>query len=291
MPYNKEDFTYGFEIEWGDISRDVRIPERLGSWDYSECDIINLHEPYRYIAADPLGIEPPVGGEINTKPTRTWQEQIDRIMEIQQIFLDVGDKPTSNCLSHSHVHVRVPGLTDDINALKRLIRYIRRNQELTVERCHQFKPHKHMKGLKNCTNYMKFDGGRLMPEWMCDNIETLATDFDSFIKLHAAGKDGVSMGRPFRYAINTYSLKHMDTIEFRLFRSTTKREELESVFRFVELFIDAALNDGPDVEEILETHEFQFPPFVFKVAEYKGWLATKYDKERGSKARVLHEVV
>jgi hypothetical protein len=60
---------------------------------------------------------------------------------------------------------------------------------------------------------------------MCDNINELATDFNHFIKLHAAGKDGVSMGRPFRYAINTYCMKHTGTIEFRCFRSTINLDE------------------------------------------------------------------
>ena len=32
----------------------------------------NLNEPYKYIACDPLGENPPVGGEVNTVPTTTW---------------------------------------------------------------------------------------------------------------------------------------------------------------------------------------------------------------------------
>ena len=118
----------------------------------------------------------------------------------------------------------------------------------------------------------------------------MATDFNHFIKLHAAGKDGISMGRPFRYAINTYCMKHTGTIEFRCFRSTTKREELESQFIFAEAFIDAALNGGDSVEDILDKYELKFPPFIWNANEYSGWVDTKYDKERGEKKREFHEV-
>jgi len=125
---------------------------------------------------------------------------------------------------------------------------------------------------------------------MSDNIINLATDFASFIKLHAAGKDGVSMGRPFRYAINTYCMKHTGTIEFRCFRSSVKRNEIESQFRFVEKFIDSALNGGPDVSEILEQEKFTFPEFVWDDKEYGGWNRTKYDKSRGTKKREYHSI-
>ncbi len=291
MKYDTNNFTYGYEIEWGDIDRRLTIPEHLGAWEYAETDIVNIHEPYRFIACDPLGEVPPFGGEVNTKPTATWQEQVDRIMELHQLFVDAGNQPSASCVNHGHLHVFVPGLKDDIDALKRLIAYIKVNQKDTIEACYQFRDGSGMKTTKGATTYLKFDGGREMPDYMCDNIVNLATDFNHFIKLHAAGKDGVSMGRPFRYAINTYCMKHTGTIEFRCFRSTTNREEIESQFRFAEKFIDAALNDGPSVREILAEGDYKFPPFLWSLPEYFGWVNTKYDKSRGEKKREFHDVV
>ena len=288
--YNKETFTYGAEIEWGDIDRRRLVPEHLGKWEYAETDIVNIHAPYEYIACDPLGTEPPMGGEINTKPTKTWQEQVDRVLEIHQLFKDAGDNPSTSCVNHGHIHVFVPGLKQDVNGLKNLIRYIKENQTDTIEACYGFYESPEMKSCSGAKMYLKFDGGREMPDYMCDNIINLATDFDHFIKLHAAGKDGVSMGRPFRYAINTYCMKHTGTIEFRCFRSTTKRDELESQFRFAEKFIDAALNGGPSVREILAEGNYKFPPFKWNLNEYMGWHNTKWSKERGNKQREFHEV-
>jgi len=288
--YNKNTFTYGAEIEWGDIDRRMDIPPSLGKWEYAETDIVNIHPPYQYRACDPLGKEPPFGGEVNMMPTKTWQEQVDRIMRLYEMFLEYGNKPSTSCVNHGHIHVHVPGLKEDLTSLKKLVAYIKANQEDTINACYGFYETKDMKSCEGAKMYLKFDGGRPMPEFMADNIINLATDFNSFIRLHAAGKDGVSMGRPWRFAINVYCLKHTGTIEFRCFRSTTNRKELESQFKFVEKFIDAALNDGPSVKEILASDNFRFPPFIWNVNEYLGWVQTKYPKERGTKKREFHEV-
>lgn len=288
--YNKSDFTYGMEIEWGDVPRSFSIPEQLGSWEYSERDIVNLRAPYQYVCADPLGVEPPMGGEINTKPSRTWKDQVDRYFEIKQLFNDEGYDPTVGVTAHTHIHCRIPGLRNDIDALKRLTKYIKENQAAAIDHVYGFFEHNQMKGAKGSKMYLKFDGGRPMPDYMSDNIINLATDFDSFIKMHAAGKDGVSMGRPFRFAINMYALKHIDTVEFRLFRGTLDRTELESCFRFVEDFLDAALNDGPSVNELISENNYKFPPMQWDLAQFLGWEKTKHPEERGKKVRTLVEI-
>ena len=139
MHHSSDKYTWGYEIEWGDIDRTLEIPSHLGTWERAEIDIVNIHEPYKYVAVDPLGINPPVGGEINTKPTHTWKEQVDRIMEIHQLFVDNGDSPSSSCVNHGHLHVHVPDLKNDIDALKRLIEYIKNNQAITIKRLYNFR--------------------------------------------------------------------------------------------------------------------------------------------------------
>ena len=289
--YSPKSFTFGYEIEFGDVDRRLPIPPELGKWGSAETDIVNLRHPYALIACDPLGLIPPMGGEINTVPTKTWEAQVERILKIIEFFRKNGNEPTTSCVNHGHLHIRVPGLTKDIAALKRLVAYIQQNQGHAVEACYQFRPSDEMRSCENATQYLKFDGGRLMPDYMCQNIIKRAKTFKDFIRLHAAGKDGVSMGRPFRYAINTYCLKHTETIEFRCFRATVKRQELESQFRFAVAFLDAALNGGPTVKEILAEGKFTFPPFVWSRDEYLGWNATKYSKERGIKRRELLKAV
>jgi len=290
MNYDYKDYTWGYEIEWGDIDRRTIIPPHLGKWEFAETDIVNLNGEFRGLACDPLGECPPVGGEINTKPTATWREQVERIMEIKKIFTDLGQTPTASCVNHGHLHVYVPGLKDDIPALKRLIKYIRDNQHITIDNLYQYRLDPLMSSAKTAKTYLKWDGGRPMPDYMCNNIINLTQDFDHFIKLHAAGKDGISMGRPFRYAINTYCMKHTGTIEFRCLRSSTERREIEDSFKFAQYFIHSALNDGPPVDELLNDYDYQFPKFKYDHEMYLGWEKTKYDKSRGNKHREFHAV-
>ena len=282
---DKNTFTYGYEIEWGDTPRSTSIPESLGSWEYCECDIVNLIEPYRGLAVDPLGLNPPVGGEINTKPTKTWEQQVERIIQIRDLF----DHPTASIVNHGHLHVRVPGLKDDIDALKALTAYTVENQETAISRVYGFVETPEMLGDKVKT-YLKWDGGRPMPIWMGENIINMAEDFDDFIRIQCCGKDGVSRGRPFRYAINTYCMKHTDTIEFRLFRSSTDERHIHDSFKFAENFIDAALNNGPSVDDILADYDYQFPPFIYDREMTEAWKSTKHSSDSSMKARKLYEV-
>lgn len=291
--WDTSSFTYGFELEVGDVRRDIQIPPELGSWESSERDIVNVREPYRHVAADPLGLSPPVGGEVNLRPAREPIELVNRISSLGGLFVNHGCQPTACCTTHSHVHVRIPGLKDDIESLKRLMRYIRINQHDTIRLCGRYFDHPDIAKCPGAKSYMRYDGGRAMPEWMLDNIEHHAHDFDSFIAMHCAGKDPKSRGRPFRYAINTYCMKHIDTIEFRMFRSTLAPIELLACIDFVRRFMTAALNGGPSVMSIvgvMEAEGLTFPEMRFDIDEWRGLQATKHPETRGKKVRTLYEL-
>jgi hypothetical protein len=234
-----------------------------------------------------------MGGEINTVPTRGWEAQVDRVMDIIGFYTEAGFPPTISCVNDSHIHVRVPGLRDDIAALKRLTRYIKDNQAEVIARVHGFVYDPTMKGSPSAVRYLKSGGGMPMPDWMCDNILTKATNFEEYIGLQRVGKAGdlsVRSTRPLRYAINTYCLKYIDTVEFRVFRATLTREELESCYRFVELFMDAALNEGPPIKEILDAGAWKFPKLVWENELYRAWETNKYPTSRGNKVRTLVEL-
>jgi len=319
MKYDPRTFTWGFEIEWGDINRKLKIPKHLGKWEHSEFDIVNLYGKYRGQAADPLGINPPVGGEINTVPTKTWQKQVEHIFEIYDFFVRNGDNPSAGCVNHGHIHVHIPGLINDIVSLKKLIKYIQKNQQTTIDHCYQFQE---LPGVENISpiyvsakQYFKYDCGFGMPDDMCNNIINLANNFDEFIMLHnpyyrfekqnikieskyesyKSQKDNFlnRLGTPInpRYAINTLSLKYNKTIEFRCFRSSINRKEVSDSFKFVENFLDCALNDGPDVEEILQRYDYTFPEFNYDFEMFTQWSKTVYNYSRmRKKQRKFYEI-
>lgn len=279
MKYDKNTFQYGYEIEWGDIDRKMPIPKELGSWEYCETDIVNLREPYRGLGSDPKGINPPVGGEINTTPTKTWQQQVDNIMKLHDLFVEHGTPPTAGCVNHGHLHIHVPGLTDDIDALKRLMLYIKENQHITMDRVYQYRLTSGMEKTKTARTYLKHDGGRIAPNWLLDNLATIPNNFEEWLDVHCCGKDAKVRSRPFRYGIHTYALKNTKTIEFRCFRASVVRREIEDQFIFAEKFMDAALNNGPNVDEILMEYDYQFPPFTYDQDMYLAWENSKYPSE------------
>lgn len=283
--YNPKSFQYGYELELADNDRSIQIPEEWGKWEFCEEDIVNTMPPYRGIAVDPDGINPPVGGEINTMPTQGWEDQVDRILNIADLF----PVKTITHLTWGGIHVHVPKLFKDIKALRKLMRYIQANSDDTISYCNQFQYHPDMDKTKTAKKYLKYDGGKVMPEWLVDNICS-ATNFGEFLDYHIRGKDKKSRIIPQRYHINTYALKHNGTIEFRVFRSTLDREELEGKFKFVQDFMDAALNDGPSVRELIEKNNYKMPPMLpFDLELHQGWENTKkkvYDYRNASASNV-----
>jgi hypothetical protein len=283
--------TFGYELELGDVLRSRKIPEELGSWEYAETDIVNLRKPYADRATDPLGLEPPVGGEINVFPGKSPEEVAQRADTIIKWFRSQGDSPTAGCVNHGHVHVRVPGLRDDIRLLKRLTNWIAHNQDELINRAYGYDEHPWMAKTRTARTYLKWDGGRPMPSWMAANIIRNAKSFDDFIRIQCCGKDGVSMGRPFRYAVNTYCMKHTDTIEFRCFRSTLSYNEILDSLRLVEsIMVEALQVDGMSIREIFSQYQYQLPELIYDHESYLGWEQTKYPKERGKKQRYYREI-
>ncbi|HVX90863.1 MAG TPA: hypothetical protein VHC20_04510, partial [Candidatus Paceibacterota bacterium] len=74
------------------------------------------------IANDPTGMLHQYGGEINTPPTDTILGQVECLREIKKLFPEAK----VNYRSNLHVHVRVPGLKDDLNTLKQVQAFIHR---------------------------------------------------------------------------------------------------------------------------------------------------------------------
>lgn len=283
-------WTWGYELELSDVPKSAKLPPEFGKWEYGERDIVNTQGRYRGIAADPLGEEPPVGGEINLTPTTTWLGQVTKINDICNWFADkYAVEPRVGPSAHGHIHVHLPGLTDDIAMLKRIAKYVFENQEDMIKLCGRYEEHPEMDA--KARRYLKLDGGLKMPEYILNNIQNLAQDFPTFIKMFCAGKDGVSMGRPFRYAINMYCLKHTKTIEFRMFRGTLDWKYLENSFRAVEMFMKEAVSDNPRPFRVVwEESGYICAPLLWSKELWDGLEATRKPEGRGEKRRSFVEV-
>lgn len=277
--YETKDFSFGAELEISNIPKAMAVPENLGKWEYSELDVVNTKGEYAFVCVDPRGELVPVGGEVNTIPSKNWVDQVSKIMQIFDYFNEY--EPDIGLTAHTHLHVHVDGLDKDPEALKRLAQYIYDNQETVIRECYRYDESKVPKGKEwsKIKRYLKFDGGRGMPEWYNANIQEFTQDFETF---HQAIKMGIDKTpiRHQRYFINLHSLMNSSTVEFRCFRGTMNEKELLSMFAFVEQFILNAINGGKSVSEILMEKDYLFPAMQFDEDQARGWMTTKQSDSR-----------
>lgn len=276
--YKTSDLTFGFELELSNVPKSLEIPNHLGKWEYCECDIVNTEGKYKNICADPRGVNPPVGGEINTYPTNTYLEQVDRIDEIIQLFKEY--KPDTGITAHSHIHVHVKNLT--IEALKNLVTVYFINQEGLFKKLYKYEENAIPEGKQwqKIRSYLKHDGARTMPEWkFMQLIDDKVTTIEEFLSTYSLGKDGITACRPVRYGINFLTLKHSKTVEFRCFRGSIKKNELLDCFEFVHDFVLAGINGKDDFYKIINKKNWQFPPMRFDEGQAVGWVETKHNLE------------
>lgn len=274
--------SLGVEIELADVPRSLVLPPEIGEWDFCERDIVNTLYPYRGVAADPLGVRPPVGGEVHVPPGRTVAEAVHNVQKLFEWLGAQGAPYTASPSSPLHVHVRVKGLRDDLAALKRLVAYLKRHQHYLIERVWAYKKEPRMSRFN--AYYLRNDGGKPMPDWMADNILEKAESFEDLMRLHCRGKDGETKIRPSRYCVNLYTLGKIDTIEVRLFHATVDIKQIEECVIFSKLLIEDAISEEMEVvPELLRCCEFNFPPFVYDHELMEGWEATRHPQSRAAK--------
>jgi hypothetical protein len=113
--------TIGLELEWADVDRHAEIPSNLGSWNTEDYSIVNSDGH----ANCPTGRTWRWGGEINTTPTATCDEQRDIVDELRVLL-----KPTINYKCNLHVHVKPDvDLLQDLELLKSVALSLRRCEE------------------------------------------------------------------------------------------------------------------------------------------------------------------
>lgn len=257
---NINQMSFGMELEYGDIWRNRDLPEGL-SWNSKDYSIVSSTG----IANDPKGKDYCRGGEINSEPTFSVDGQLD-------LFQNLLSANLSPCLNHRtnlHLHIRVPGLSQDIDSLKTLLRYVDKNQEEIYKNIEPVpKPQRSLYSSESSykgalkrykrrlvSHQYKVPAARVEEALRASSC---AEFFDAHSRKTAMG--GRAYGLTTRAGINLLQLKETDTVEFRHFTNTLDVELLNSCFTWVKNFVPAAL-DNASVEELLSAHSYKFPPF------------------------------
>lgn len=270
--------TFGAEYEFGDIWRNRELPEGL-QWNGKDYSIVSSTG----IANDPKGLVYARGGEINSDPTATIEEQL----EFFEKLLDAKLSPVVNHRSNLHLHVRVPGLSQDLNALKCLLAYIDQHQvaiynaiePVPVPVRDDYENEESYKGAQKRYKRRKVSHQKQVPAPRVKRA-LAATTVEQFLAAHApiTAKGEPAWGLTTRAGINLLQLKETDTVEFRHFTNTLDVAKLTSCFTWVQNFIPMAL-DGASVEELLGAYKYEFPEFAPYDHDMEvGYEFTNFDK-------------
>jgi hypothetical protein len=267
MLYDVSKWSWGLELEIGDIPRNLEIPNHLGEWENFEICVVNQLSPYKGMACDPKGLNPPVGGEINTRPTTTIDKQIKLVRELLYYFKSKNLTPTTSAVSHTHVHVHVPNLKDKLIDLKKLLCYLWVNQETVIDNVYDIKLNPSMSDY--AINYISLDGGRKYDAKKIHDALSL-TETPVFYKSLVLDPTNPSD----RHYINIKNIFRNDTIEFRCFRNTIDPEQIRSMLEFCKDFLNQGLNT--DISKFKFEKKYNFPKLDYDDDLFKSWEKTKH---------------
>lgn len=265
---NTSRWTWGAEHEFADHPLDRPLPEGYGR-DRRDVTMVNSNG----IANDPKGKSYRFGGEINTPPTTTRAGQVDCLHEL----LAHLPEAKINYRSNLHLHIRVPGLREDLGLLKRVQLHIHiymREALQLIEPLPRPSPtnsdfnwHKPSEAPRYLGELRRWRRRRvshqtlLTPKRLARQLE--ATTVEEFF---AAEVPQSSAGKPQwhfqpRLCVNVRQLLETDTIEFRHFPGTMDPEILGICLDWCHDYLCHALEDRNIGALLQEYKDRTFPPF------------------------------
>lgn len=254
MTVDLNKMTYGAEHELSDWDARQGVPPGFDRAD--DYTIVNSCG----IASHPNLAIFPLGGEFNTPPTETIDEQVHQLRLIKAMHPDVS----VNYRSNLHIHVHVPGLKDDLQLLKQFQFFIHTE---FMNHVHQMVPIPIGKTLaeKKREKRMHVSHRSFVPmESLRKQFE--ATTVQEFFEgeVHK-GPDG----RPLyhlraRCCVNLRQLLDTDTIEFRHFPGTLDEDELRRCIQWCHDFVHVCLA-GESLQQLVteytQNRKLPFHPF------------------------------
>lgn len=278
-PFDLKTFTYGVELEFADVDRTAFISPALGVWNTKDYSIVSSNG----LANDPEGKLIKQGGEINVQWSSDLYEVLNHCMTL---YRDL--KPTINYRCNLHVHVGVPGLIDDLEALKQLHRYVQQWQSYSFNFIEPIPMPTHAQYPRNDEYegaiwrfHRRFRSHQWrLPKNICAQLENARTPKE-FLDGHAPlDRNRKPAWQFFRRAgINICQLVQTNTVEFRHFPGAHNELELRSALEWCKEFMDAALNTGKSPMEFIECHkDWVFPKFeLYQHKLELGWKATNFE--------------
>lgn len=284
MAYDIKDWTYGVELEYGNCDRTIKDLPDGAKWNSLDNTCVSSTG----IANDPQGKLYKFGGEINTRPTSSVDEQVEHIAKVNKFLRENGPAPIVNYRSNLHIHIRVPGLKDDLDVLKKLLRYITTYQEQafaivenipvpdrnTLPPLHYEWANKRYK--RRLTSHQ-----HTLPQKRVEAMLAATTPTEFWHEhAHKDAKGNPAWFQCPRAGINLRQLfEETNTIEFRHFPGTLKNSEMRSAISWCRDFLNLALNYDDVAPVTLLENKYTFPqfePYEFETEQV--YQYTNFDK-------------
>lgn len=261
--YDSKLFTYGAEHEWADWPIDAELP-RGCAHNKKDHTVANSNG----IANDPRGRVYKFGGEINARPTRSIEEQVAVLRALHSAL----PQARVNYRSNLHVHVRAPGLADDLGALLRVQRYIHAYMPAALDiivplprpTAFQHRSREVLEGATRRWRRCLVSHRTLLPPARLRRQLAAQTRREFFEAEVPRSRDRPLWHLQPRACVNMRQLLETDTVEFRHFPGTLDPGEFRACLTWCKKFLCAALAGAP-AEPLLawaRSQKFpQFPPY------------------------------
>lgn len=232
---NVNSWTYGSEHELADWDAQLDMPG--GLYRTPDHTVMNSNG----IAAQPNPSVYKWGGEINTPPSATPEGQVQLLELIKSTYPGVSVNHRSNL----HIHVRVPGLKEDLVRLKQLQKCIHAELPSILPYLEPIPkgdtPAARKRARRRKVSHQTFLSAKRLEHQLASR--TVAEFFEREVPVSKAG--AIMWHAQPRVCVNLRQLLQTDTVEFRHFPGTLSGVELLACTNWCVDFLDAAFHDLP----------------------------------------------
>jgi hypothetical protein len=251
MSFNRDidSWTFGAEHELADWDRSKPLPEGI-TLDVNERTMGNSCGS----AVDGKGIYTKHGGEFLTAPSTLWG-QVIQFESIIQAFPEA--RPNNR--SGLHIHIHVPGLSTDLDALKAVQRYVhscpgwvQALDPIPAPRAEGLSRWREFEGAQRRYRRLKASHHSMVTEGRV-KAQMAATTVDEFFEAEVRAANGKLIWNLIRSCVNLRHLRQTDTIEFRHFFATLDPVEVHLCLQWCRSFLMNALGSTKEsLEDLLQ---------------------------------------
>lgn len=273
-------YTYGLELEAIDFNRGDVILPRGCEWSKTEVTLVNSNG----LAVDSTGrTKNWLGGEINTPPTESLEEQFTIAEKCLKSLKKAGAQVNYRCNTQGHVGSWASEDEKELLLqLKKIQSYAFENFDLFIRMTMgsgQF-----VKRPEYTRGFWSHYKERMSPAWRNQMLMD-SESIDEFRRCFCYSKTRKHIPLTFsRQGINIHSFFKTQTVEFRIFWGTLEIDHVKTILQFCSAFMDDALGNQDSAKDIFHYFSGSFPDELpYDHSLEKGYNLTKVNKPKKTK--------